>query len=118
MTSKGEEIMAAISNGSVGTSSVPGSFIGEWQQWHARRLAALSAPDGPPTLVATHWLATSDVVPGIDGTWSESDDGVELSLPEGAGVLIGGKRETGRVVAQGPGEPLGRRLVFPTLTAQ
>jgi len=69
-------------------------------------------------LVATHWLAATSIVPGIDGTWSESDDGVELWLPEGADVLIGGQRETGRVVALGPGEVLGRRLVFPTLTAQ
>jgi uncharacterized protein (DUF1684 family) len=110
--------MAAISKGPVGTSSAAGSFVPDWERWRSGRLAALSAPDGPPALAATHWLATTKVVPGIDGTWSESDGGVELSLPKGAGVLIDGGRETGRVVALGPGETLGRRLVFASVTAQ
>jgi uncharacterized protein len=110
--------MDAISNRPVATSSGAGSFVADWQRWRSRRLAALSAPDGPPTLAATHWLATTNVVAGIEGTWSESDDGVELSLPEGAEVLIDGHRETGRVVALGPGDALGRRLVFASLTAQ
>jgi uncharacterized protein (DUF1684 family) len=92
--------------------------VADWERWRSRRLAALRAPDGPPALVATYWLADTDVVPGVDGIWSENDHGVELSLPEGADVIIGGQRQRGRVVALGPGELVGRRLVFASLTAQ
>jgi uncharacterized protein (DUF1684 family) len=110
--------MTAISNDPVASSSVAGSFVADWERWRSRRWLAISALDGPPTLVATHWLTGTNVVPGIDGTWSETEDSVELSLPEGAEVLIGGERETGRVVALSPGEVVGRRLMFPSLTAQ
>ncbi len=110
--------MAAISHDPGGRWPAGDPLVAEWERWHSRRLAALRAPDGPPTLVATYWLADTNIVPGVDGIWSENDHGVELSLPEGADVLVGGQRERGRVVALGPGELVGRRLAFASLTAQ
>jgi hypothetical protein len=94
------------------------AFVADWERWHARRIDALRAPDGPPTLVATYWLAETDAVPGVAGTWGEKGGGVELSLAPGAEVLVDGHGASGRVVALAPGELVGRRLGFSSLTAQ
>jgi uncharacterized protein (DUF1684 family) len=56
------------------------AFVAEWERWHNERLDALRAVDGAPTLAATFWLSSTNVVPGVDGTWTDSDNGVELSL--------------------------------------
>jgi len=110
--------MAANSRDPIAATAADDAFVADWQGWRSRRLAALTAPDGPPTLVATYWLTGSDVVPGVGGVWSENDSGVELSLPLGADVLVDGQRQGGRFVALSSGELVGRRLVFPSLTAQ
>jgi uncharacterized protein (DUF1684 family) len=114
--------MAAVPNDPVSAAPAPSpgadALVADWERWRARRLEALRAPDGPPALAATYWLADSAVVPGVNGIWSENDHGVELLLSAGADVLIGGQHAQGRVVALGPGEVVGRRLVFPSLTVQ
>jgi uncharacterized protein len=97
---------------------VTGVFVADWEAWHARRVAELCAPDGPPSLVATYWLAETDTVPGVAGTWSDKDGGVELSLAPGAEVVVDGRRRSGTVVAMAPGELVGPRLRFSRLTAQ
>jgi uncharacterized protein (DUF1684 family) len=54
-------------------SAPPGAddaFVADWEAWRARRTAELAAPDGPPSLVATYWLAETAVVPGVPGTWT------------------------------------------------
>jgi uncharacterized protein len=93
-------------------------FIGDWQTWRAHRLTALHAPDGPLTLVATYWLAETDVVPGVPGTWAKRGDSTTILLPPGVEVLVEGSRETGEVVALAPEKLLGPRLHFASVTAQ
>jgi uncharacterized protein (DUF1684 family) len=110
--------MAIVPEEKVPPSSPADAFVADWERWHLRRLEVLTAVDGPPTLAATSWLADSNVVPGVDGTWSNGDDGVELLLGEGSEVLVNGERTRGRVVALSPGGLVGPRLVFASLTAQ
>lgn len=98
--------------------TVADAFVADWEAWRARRAAMLCAPDGPPSLVATYWLAETGSVPGVAGTWSEKDGGVELSLPPGAEVVVDGHHQPGPVVALAPGELVGRRLRFASLTVQ
>ena len=102
-------------------SAPPGAddaFVADWEAWRAWRTAELAAADGPPSLAATYWLAETAVVPGVPGTWTEKDGGVDLLLGDGAEVLVDGHRGSGRVVALAPGETVGRRLGLPALTAQ
>ena len=94
------------------------AFVTDWEAWHDQRISALNAPDGPPTLVATYWLEETNVVPGVDGTWSEEDGEVLLSLAPGAEALVDGRRTSGQVVALAPGELLGRRLEFASVTTR
>jgi len=94
------------------------AFVADWEAWHDQRIAALSARDGPPTLVATYWLAETSVIPGVNGTWREKDGGVELSLALGADALVDGHRTSGRALVLAPGELVGRRIEFSSITAQ
>jgi uncharacterized protein len=93
-------------------------FVRDWERWRAARDKALNAPDGPPALVATYWLMHTDTVPGVPGTWSETDDGVRVVLPESVDALVGDICEHGEVAALAPGEILGPRLRFGATTAQ
>lgn len=53
--------------------------------WRERRLAALNADDGPPTLVRTVWLDETSAVDGVPGRWSATGSG--------AAVDVDGKRQ-------------------------
>jgi uncharacterized protein (DUF1684 family) len=110
--------MTIASGGPSAPLSAYGPFAADWERWRAWRAHELGAPDGPPSLVATYWLAETAVVPGVPGRWREKDGGVDLLLPPGAEVLVEGHRGSGRVVALSPGEAVGPRLRLPALTAQ
>jgi hypothetical protein len=99
-------------------SEQPGSFVAEWQAWHNRRLVMLGAPADPPSLVATYWLAETSEVPGVTGTWSENENGVELVLAPGIAALVDGVRISGRVLALARGDLVGRLLEFASVTVQ
>lgn len=66
-----------------GTSPTDEEFSREWENWRTQRLAALRAPDGPPTLVATHWLAETEPVPGVPGRWSQTGGRGHSPAPSG-----------------------------------
>jgi hypothetical protein len=99
-------------------SEEPEGFVAKWQAWHNRRLVALGAPAGPPSLVATYWLAETSEVPGVPGIWSEREGGVELVLAPGITALVDGVRISGRVVALARGDLVGRLLDFASVTVQ
>lgn len=82
-------------------------FTEDWERWHAARLERLNAVDGPPTLVATHWLDESDVVPGVPGRWSARDGAVVLTPDEGE-----------EIVARAAGHDAGAKLRLDGVSVQ
>ncbi|MGY0022923.1 DUF1684 domain-containing protein [Streptomyces sp. cg35] len=53
-----------------------------WKQWHEERIAAVSAPHGPLSLVGTHWLEDHPEgrLPAIPGQWRVDGDAVVHTL--------------------------------------
>ncbi|MFJ1648492.1 DUF1684 domain-containing protein [Streptomyces sp. NPDC088258] len=71
----------------------------EWHEWHERRAAAVTAPYGPLSLVATHWLADHPEgrVPGLPGVWREAGDEVTLTAAADDGLTADGQPLTGEI---------------------
>jgi uncharacterized protein (DUF1684 family) len=56
-------------------------FLGEWQDWRARREARLTAPHGFLAITGLHWLdSTPERYDGVPGAWSFGPDGVVVEL--------------------------------------
>lgn len=67
--------------------------------WHAEVEAARTAPYGPLSPIAMHWLtAQPQRLPGLPGVWSADADGqVTVELDEDAGVTRSGESVSGTV---------------------
>ncbi|WP_342448264.1 hypothetical protein [Streptomyces durhamensis] len=70
-----------------------------WQQWHGKRVEAVSAPYGPLALTATHWLPDHPEgrLPDIPGTWMAEGEGVVLTAAETDGLTVDGQPFAGEV---------------------
>jgi uncharacterized protein (DUF1684 family) len=88
----------------------PSGFEAETREWHAKRVARLTADDGWLTLVGLHWLqegpnrfgSASDnelifpaSVPAHAGTFTRKGDAVSLTLQPGVSPTLEGKPFTG-----------------------
>ncbi|GAA4925829.1 DUF1684 domain-containing protein [Streptomyces coeruleoprunus] len=71
----------------------------DWQRWHERRTAQVSAPHGPLSLTGTYWLADhpDGHIPGVPGVWREEGDAVVLTATTEDGITVDGKPLTGDV---------------------
>ncbi|WP_171172067.1 DUF1684 domain-containing protein [Streptomyces sp. I05A-00742] len=94
----------------------------QWTEWRAHRHETASAPYGPLSLTATHWLADhpGGRLPGVPGRWTEapSGDGVLLAAGPDDGLLLDGEPFAGEARLTADGTPAtartahdGRRLV-------
>jgi uncharacterized protein len=93
-------------------------FLAGWLRWRQKRLAALNADDGHPTLVATHWLDEGNRVPGIPGTWRIENDNVILRLDDGGEARIGDALQRGSVIAHQTGDEIGPMIRFESRTVR
>ncbi|MEU5402514.1 DUF1684 domain-containing protein [Streptomyces sp. NPDC005963] len=78
-----------------------------WHHWHERRLATISAPDGPLSLTGTHWLDDhpDGRLPDIAGVWLDDGDQLLLTATAADGLTVDDKPFTGSVrltADQGP----------------
>ncbi|MGW6709217.1 DUF1684 domain-containing protein [Streptomyces sp. NPDC054956] len=71
-----------------------------WKRWHEHRLDTVSAPYGPLSLTATHWLADypEGRVPAVPGRWLVTGGGVSLTASAGDGISLDGKPFAGGAV--------------------
>ncbi|MFF0449189.1 DUF1684 domain-containing protein [Streptomyces sp. NPDC004609] len=69
-----------------------------WRKWHERRLETITAPYGPLSLTATHWLDDypEGRIPAVPGDW-RADGDVVLTADHGDGLTVDGKPLTGSV---------------------
>lgn len=94
----------------------------DWENWHERRIATVSAPHGPLSLTATHWLADHPEgrIPAVPGVWRERVDGVSVTAGAADGITVDGRPLTGEAVLTADRGPIGgsrvahggRRLVI------
>ncbi|MEU5756036.1 DUF1684 domain-containing protein [Streptomyces sp. NPDC047829] len=71
----------------------------EWKQWHAQRVAAVSAPYGPLALTGTYWLEDHPEgrLPGVPGRWTTDGDAVLLRAAGADGLTVDGRPFDGEV---------------------
>ncbi|MGZ3098307.1 DUF1684 domain-containing protein [Streptomyces sp. H72] len=71
----------------------------EWKQWHAQRVAAVSAPYGPLALTGTYWLEDHPEgrLPGVPGRWTADGDSVLLRAAGADGLTVDGRPFDGEV---------------------
>lgn len=79
-------------------SAAPNEYISQWQEWHQRRFADLTAPYSWLALTGIHWLGSEEAttVDSIPGTWRQQGDQV-FYLPEGVKFPVDGN---GQVIDQ------------------
>ncbi|MFI6286202.1 DUF1684 domain-containing protein [Streptomyces sp. NPDC051018] len=70
-----------------------------WRKWHERRLETITAPYGPLSLTATHWLDDypEGRIPAVPGDWRAEGGEVVLTADHGDGLTVDGKPLTGSV---------------------
>lgn len=75
-------------------------FTDAFAAWHAQIETARTAPFGPLSATALHWLTRDpSTLPGLPGTWSAGPDGtVTVVLDRADGVERGGEPVSGSVV--------------------
>ncbi|MFD7227111.1 DUF1684 domain-containing protein [Streptomyces sp. NPDC059881] len=85
----------------------------DWQNWHERRVASVSAPYGPLSLSGTHWLSDHPEgrLPVIPGRWREDGDEVVLTAAAEDGLVVDGKPLTGDVRLTADNAPVGESRV-------
>lgn len=73
---------------------------GHWREWRYAHVATMFRPYGWTSLIAQHWLTSSDSgveIEGLPGTWSV-DDGVVFTPPaSGSSLSVNGEYPTGPV---------------------
>ena len=81
------------------SSPDPTTFADEHAAWHAGIERARTAPHGPLSPTALHWLTTQpQSLPGLPGTWSATAEGlVTLTVPASDGVTRDGEQVAGTV---------------------
>ncbi|MGW1764762.1 DUF1684 domain-containing protein [Streptomyces sp. NPDC002073] len=64
-----------------------------WQHWHEQRVDTVSAPYGPLSLTATHWLADypEGRLPAVPGRWTETGGGVAVTAAAADGITLDGR---------------------------
>ncbi|MGW7100749.1 DUF1684 domain-containing protein [Streptomyces sp. NPDC054838] len=84
-----------------------------WKQWHERRLATVSAPYGPLSLIGTHWLADhpDGRIPAVPGRWRATGGGVAVTAGPGDGLSLDGAAFTGDAVLAADDGPAGHARV-------
>ncbi|MEU9230458.1 DUF1684 domain-containing protein [Streptomyces massasporeus] len=85
----------------------------DWQRWHERRVATVSAPYGPLALIGTHWLEDypDGRLPDIPGSWRADGDAVVLTATEADGLTVDGQPFGGEVrIAADPGPASAARV--------
>ncbi|MFC8970366.1 DUF1684 domain-containing protein [Streptomyces sp. NPDC057094] len=72
----------------------------DWKHWQEHREAAVSAPYGPLSLTATHWVEDypEGRLPDIPGLWGVKGDGVVLTAVAEEGLTVDGEPFTGEIV--------------------
>jgi uncharacterized protein (DUF1684 family) len=64
----------------------------EWDQWHARREAALSEPHGWLSLTGLHWLDDRPHrFPGVPGEWHSDGRSAHVSATADEGLVVDGQ---------------------------
>lgn len=85
------------------TSAAPGpAEPAAWNDWHAKRMVRLAAPDGWTALVGLHWLEPGEnrfAAAGLPGTFRLEGGQVRLEASPGDGYTLGGQPVTGRALA-------------------
>ncbi|MEV0242506.1 DUF1684 domain-containing protein [Streptomyces sp. NPDC050674] len=87
----------------------------DWQRWHERRVASVSAPYGPLALTGTHWLEDypEGRLPDIPGSWRAEGDAVVLTASEADGLTVDGQPFGGEVrLAADPGPAGAARVAY------
>lgn len=87
----------------------------DWQRWHERRVATVSAPYGPLALIGTHWLEDypDGRLPDIPGSWRADGDAVVLTATEADGLTVDGQPFGGEVrIAADPGPANAARVAY------
>ncbi|MDI5967794.1 DUF1684 domain-containing protein [Streptomyces sp. SL13] len=75
----------------------PAEFTRQWEEWHARREAALTDPHGFLAVTSLRWLdAEPTRFPDAPGAWSTGDDGVVVELADGERLTVDGTEVSGR----------------------
>jgi uncharacterized protein (DUF1684 family) len=73
------------------------SFVQEWEEWHRRKEAVLSAPHGFLAITSLRWLTEEPTrFEDAPGAWAATDDGVVVELDEGEEVTVDGQVVRGR----------------------
>ncbi|MFF5576275.1 DUF1684 domain-containing protein [Streptomyces luteogriseus] len=87
----------------------------DWQRWHERRVAAVSAPYGPLALIGTYWLEDypDGRLPDIPGFWQADGDAVVLTAAEADGLTVDGQPFDGAArLAADPGPASAARVAY------
>ncbi|MFG2146722.1 DUF1684 domain-containing protein [Streptomyces sp. NPDC048696] len=95
---------------STDAATEPQDAAQEWDRWHERRIATVSAPYGPLALTGTHWLADAveGRIPAVPGRWREDGDEVVLTAGAEDGITLDGQEFTGEVRLTADHAPIGQ----------
>lgn len=84
-----------------------------WRKWHERRVASVSAPYGPLSLIGTHWLSDypEGRIPAVPGRWRATGGGVALTASAEDGIGLDGEPFTGDAVLAADHAPPARSRI-------
>ncbi|MFE3253829.1 DUF1684 domain-containing protein [Streptomyces sp. NPDC059209] len=87
--------------------------VRNWENWHERRIASVSAPHGPLSLTGTHWLSEypEGRIPAVPGVWRGRVDDVSVTAGADDGITVDGRPLTGEAVLTADRGPIGRSRV-------